>query len=88
MHPSGGAHEADVLETEILEFLDLRLTDGVLADLWQVITERVQSRPEHASIQAEIAKVQRQLERLGSYTSWAISAVTDPCRHEQRRRPK
>jgi len=48
----------------MLDLLDLRLTDAVLADLRQVIMERVQARPENADIQAQVARLQRQLERL------------------------
>ena len=49
---------------EMLHLLDLRLTDAVLADLRQVIMERVQARPENAELQLQVAKLQRQLERL------------------------
>jgi len=59
-----GTHDAAILEAEMLDLLDLRLTDAVLADLRQVIMERVQARPENADIQAQVARLQRQLERL------------------------
>jgi hypothetical protein len=61
---NAGAHEADVLEAEMLGLLDLHFTDNVLADLRQVVMERVQARPENAALQAQIEKVEHQLERL------------------------
>ena len=58
-----GSHEAEPLEAEILELLDLRLSERVLVDLQKIVIERVQSRPENAGIQAQIAALQRLLGR-------------------------
>jgi hypothetical protein len=56
-----GSHEAEALEAKILELLDLRLSEAVLADLQKIVIERVQSRPENAGIKAQIAALQRHL---------------------------
>ncbi len=61
---NAGVHEAEILEAEMLELLDLHFTDDVLADLRQVVMERVQARPENVALQAQIEKVEHQLERL------------------------
>ena len=76
-----GSHEAAMLEEKVLDLLDLRLSGQVLQDLRRIMSDRLQTRPEAASLQAQIANLRRQLARqrdlyvLGDYSREEYLAV-------------